>query len=74
MKTNKENLYETKRKISILSSKDDSIDTGEEYTVYMNAASTLGIIDNKGAFIPLLMLQCWNVNWEYAGRGGQEWS
>ena len=70
----KEELYETIRVISILSSKDDFIDVSEEYKVYMNSASTLGIVDNKGAFIPLPMLICWGVDWEYAGKGGQEWN
>lgn len=70
----REELYETKRRVYISSSKDDFIDANEEYTVYMNPASTIGIIDNKGAFIPLLMLVCWGVDWEYVGKGGQVWN
>jgi hypothetical protein len=70
----KEELYKTKRMIYIYDSKDQAITVGQKYPVYMNDASTLGIIDDKEAFIPLAFLICWGVDWTYDGKDGREWN
>ena len=64
-------FYKTNRTITVTSSADDYVPIGKYY-VYMNTASTLGIIDAKDTFIPLLFLQCLAIDWEYP-NGTQQW-
>ena len=66
----KENYYKTKRIVIVTKSNDDRIPVGD-YDVYMNEASTLGILHNE-VFMPLLLAQCFDIQWEYE-HGGQYW-
>ena len=62
--------YKTKRVVFVTKSNDDRITTGE-YEVYMNGASTLGILEGE-LFMPLLMAQSFGIVWEYQ-NGSQQW-
>ena len=64
------NYYKTKRIVFVTKSKDDRFPVGE-YEVYMNEASTLGILEGE-VFMPLVMAQCFGIVWEYE-HGGQYW-
>ena len=66
-----EEFYKTKRTITVTSSADDYVLVGQ-YDVYMNRASTLGIFDAKGTFVPLMVLQCLAIDWEYP-NGSEHW-
>ena len=58
-------LYETRRTVLIVDSADDFFRPGDEHTVYMNKVSTVGILDDKGRFVPLPTLKRIGVDWEY---------
>lgn len=60
-----EDLYKTKKTILIVDSTDDFVFAGMECPVYMNEASTIGILDTKERFLPLSMLHNIGIDWEY---------
>lgn len=66
----KDELYKTKRVVYVTKSVDNRIPTGE-YDVYMNYASTLGIVQGE-LFMPLAMACMFGVDWEYE-NGTQQW-
>ena len=51
-------------RILIIDSADDFVAPGIFYDITTNEAGTIGIKDDKDRFIPLLMLQCFGIDWE----------